>query len=75
MIIASVIGVFNSCFCWSLARWVGESAAVMVVNTRGRYLSYKKNLYPALVGTFVALQLEFVAMFVVLLWKGLGVVR
>ena len=55
--------------------WVGESAAVMVVNTRGQYLSYKKRLYPALAGGCVGLQVVFIAVCGSLLWKGLGVMR
>lgn len=75
MIIASVIGVFNSCFCWSLAMWLGEENAIMAVNTRGTYLQRKRGMYPALVGGFILLELVFVAAVVWLLWSGLGVMR
>ncbi|KAM7187874.1 hypothetical protein V8F33_010988 [Rhypophila sp. PSN 637] len=75
MIIASVIGVFNSCFCWSLAMWVGEAKAIMMVNTRGQYLEYKKGRYPSIVGGFIILQVAFVAAVGGLLWRGLGVMR
>lgn len=75
MIIASVIGVFNSCFCWSLAMWVGEGSAIMVVNTKSKYLAYKRRLYPSLVGGFILFQVVFVGVVVWLLWTGLGVMR
>jgi len=75
IIIASVIGVFNSCFCWSLAMVVGESAAEMVVNTRGQYLSHKKRLYPVTAGSCVFAQLVFIGALVFLSWNGLGVMR
>ncbi|KAK4209837.1 hypothetical protein QBC37DRAFT_449440 [Rhypophila decipiens] len=75
MIIASVIGMFNSCFCWSLAMWVGEAKAIMMVNTRGQYLEYKKGRYPGMVGGFILLQVGFVASVAGLMWNGLGVMR
>ncbi|KAM7198451.1 hypothetical protein V8F20_006212 [Naviculisporaceae sp. PSN 640] len=75
MIIASVIGLFNSCFCWSLAMWLGEANAVMAVNTRATYLQYKKGLYPGLVGAFIFVEVAFVAVVAGLLCRGLGVMR
>jgi hypothetical protein len=47
----------------------------MLLNTKPQYLQLKKGLYPALVGTFVGLQITLVVAVVAALRRGLVVMR
>ncbi|KAH0558595.1 hypothetical protein GP486_004752 [Trichoglossum hirsutum] len=75
MVFLSVVGLFNSCFCWSLTLWIGEAAAYVPLNTGPLYNTYKATVYPKVVGIFVGLQLLLVLAVVVLLRHGLVVMR
>jgi hypothetical protein len=75
MVFLSVVGLYNSCYCWGLTYWIGKAAAFIPLNTSPLYQKYKGTIYPKVVGVFVGLQLVLVLVIVVSLRHGLVVMR
>ena len=75
VVFLSVVGLFNSCVCWSLSHWLGGELARFPLNKHPLYLEYKKGIFPIVVGVFVGLQFLFVLAVVTLMWRGLAVMR
>jgi hypothetical protein len=75
MVWLSVVGLFNSCVCWSLLYWIGERRAYVTVNNDPWYLAHGDGDYAIMVGVFVGLQLLLVAVTILLLWKSVRGVR
>lgn len=75
LILGSAVGLFNSCYCWSLSLTKGEEDAVVPLDTDAYYTDNTRKIYSYAVWGCIGLETGLYAFIIYRWWDGVKLVR